>query len=487
MDHSLDLPDDLAERAMGLLELVPFELWHIDALSVLMKTPSKEGLIGIACSGGADSTFSLILAFAAFPQLRKRMVVLHYNHQLRKDDSEGDESFACLLASKLGLPCKVGYSENPKCGLDEGVLRKDRLGFYAKQVKQNGSMHIIQGHNLDDIAETLLWRIPRGVSVDGLISPQSVSQVGCLSFIRPFVTLSRQFIRVALKKCSIPWREDASNQENEYLRNRLRNLVLPQWAEASDRDLLQGVAKTVDLLSQDSKALEHYAQESYRACKAGEKLDFEGLIKLPCAIQRRVLIKWLEEIEYKLTPPIPLSAKTGRLVQLIKNANFKVLQMAEKFSVRKRGGFIEFEYSDELALIPKTALSFSYSIHLPCGGSVQAEQMMLNPRILDLIDGKHVNSQNEAFISLKTLPDYLFIRSRKEGDMFRPLGSPGSKKLSDWMIDRKWSKAKKINTPIFLDQKEEIIWIPGFAPAESAKVSKADLRVIRLTYQQSDT
>jgi len=113
--------------------------------------------------------------------------------------------------------------------------------------------------------------------------------------------------------------------------------------------------------------------------------------------------------------------------------------------------------------------------------------MILGTRILDLIDEKLVNPQSEAFISANSLPDYLFLRSRKEGDMFRPLGSPGSKKLSDWMIDRKWSKAKKINTPIFLDQKEEIIWIPGFAPAESAKVSKTDLRVIRLTYQQSDT
>ena len=352
MEHSLNLPDDLAERARGLLELVPFELWHIDALSVLMKTPSKEGLIGIACSGGADSTFSLILAFAAFPQLRKRMVVLHYNHQLRKDASEGDESFLCLLSSKLGLPCKVGYPETPKGGSDEATLRKDRLDFYAKQAKQDGIVHILQGHNLDDIAETLLWRIPRGVSVDGLISPQAVSQVGCLNFLRPFVTLGRQFIRDTLQKCSIPWREDASNQENEYLRNRMRNSVLPQWNEASDRDLLQGVAQTVDLLRQDSKALEHYAKESYKQCKAGEKLDFEGLIKLPCAIQRRVLTKWLEEIECKFATPKSLSAKTGRLVKSLENTNFTALQLGERFTVRKKGKFIELEHSNEITSYP---------------------------------------------------------------------------------------------------------------------------------------
>ena len=487
MEHSLDLPDDLAERARGLLELVPFELWHTDALSVLIKTPSNEGLIGIACSGGADSTFSLILAFAAFPQLRKRMVVLHYNHQLRKDASEGDESFLCLLSNKLGLPCKVGYPETPKGGSDEATLRKDRLDFYAKQAKQDGIVHILQGHNLDDIAETLLWRIPRGVSVDGLISPQAVSQVGCLNFLRPFVTLSRQFIRDTLQKCSIPWREDASNQENEYLRNRMRNSVLPKWNEASDRNLLQGVAQTVDLLRQDSKALEHYAKESYKQCKSGEKLDFEGLIKLPCAIQRRVLNKWLEEIECKFASPKSLSAKTGRLIKSLENTNFTALQLGERFTVRKKGKFIELEHSNEIHPIHKVVLPFSYPIYLPCGGRVLGEQMILDTRILDLIDEKLVNPQSEAFISANSLPGYLFLRSRKEGDMFRPLGSPGSKKLSDWMIDRKWSKAKKANSPIFLNQKDEIIWVPGFAPAESAKVSKADSGVIRLTYQQSDT
>ena len=93
---------------------------------------------------------------------------------------------------------------------------------------------------------------------------------------------------------------------------------MPKWNEASDRNLLQGVAQTVDLLRQDSKALEHYAKESYKQCKSGEKLDFEGLIKLPCAIQRRVLTKWLEEIECKFPTPKSLSAKTDRLVSHLK-------------------------------------------------------------------------------------------------------------------------------------------------------------------------
>ena len=79
------------------------------------------------------------------------------------------------------------------------------------------------------------------------------------------------------------------------------------------------------------------------------------------------------------------------------------------------------------------------------------------------------------------------LRTRRDGDLFMPLGAPGRKKLSDWMIDRKWTNIQKLQTPVFLNSENEIIWIPGFAPAFSRKIKEADHRVIRLTYNVSST
>ena len=487
MNDPLDLPDDLAERAKDLLEFAPVNLWHSHALFELKKTPSSLGLIGIACSGGADSTFLLLMFFTAFPHLRERTVVLHYNHKLRKDDSNNDESFVRLLASQLELPFNVEFPKDKNSGSDEATLRQARMNFYKKLVKKDGITHILQGHNLDDIAETLLWRIPRAVSVDGLISPQAVNQIKPLTFLRPFVTITRKFIREALQKCSIPWREDSSNQENNYLRNRMRNSVLPKWIQASDRDLLQGVAKTVDLLSEDAKALEFYAENAFKECKAGEKLVLQSLIVLPPAIQRRVLIKWLHRIERKYPTSQKISTKARHLAKLLNHSDFTSLQLAENFTVRKKGKFIELVYADLLCPIPSVALPFDFLLHLPCGSSACAEKVRLDPKLLDKIRNKEVNPENEAYISATTLVNPLCLRSRKEGDTFTPLGAPGRKKLSDWMIDRKWTDSQKVRTPIFLNHQDKILWVPGFAPAEFVKVSDKDFWVIRLTYRRSNT
>ena len=67
------------------------------------------------------------------------------------------------------------------------------------------------------------------------------------------------------------------------------------------------------------------------------------------------------------------------------------------------------------------------------------------------------------------------------------MGSPGSKKVSDLMIDRKWSESQKVETPVFVNSSNEIVWIPGFPPAEFTKVTPTDKWVIRLTYGYSGT
>ena len=93
----------------------------------------------------------------------------------------------------------------------------------------------------------------------------------------------------------------------------------------------------------------------------------------------------------------------------------------------------------------------------------------------------------EAFLSAKKLGGHIYARSRKDGDRFFTIGAPGNKKVSDWMTDRKWPQKQKIETPVLVDGQGEILWIPGFSPSGSAKVTKDDRWVIRLTYLQLST
>ena len=103
------------------------------------------------------------------------------------------------------------------------------------------------------------------------------------------------------------------------------------------------------------------------------------------------------------------------------------------------------------------------------------------------ISNKEINPETETLLALSSTSSKFFVRSRIAGDRFKPMGAPGNKKVSDWMIDRKWTEAQKSETPLFINQKNEIVWIPGFPPAEIYKVTSVDKWVIRLTYWHSDT
>ena len=138
-------------------------------------------------------------------------------------------------------------------------------------------------------------RLARGVSVDGLNSPKPINELHSNIFIRPFITLSKSFIKESLNKCAIHWREDTSNQETKYLRNKMRNLVIPKWKEFSDRDLLQGIRQSRELLELDSEALKFHASEALQDCLVKKNLNLGRLLKYPTATQRRVVLKWIEE------------------------------------------------------------------------------------------------------------------------------------------------------------------------------------------------
>ena len=486
MIHSFELSDDLAERAKELLKLIPLHSWNKDVVSAFKSSPEDKS-IGIACSGGTDSTLCVLLVFAAFPDLRKRMIVAHFNHQLRGEDSDQDGAFVQELSKKLNLRCVADKANQNNTKADENSLRNLRMNFWKRLEQDEKITHIIQGHHLNDIAETLLWRIPRGVSVDGIIGPKPVSKIGSIVFLRPFISLSKEHITKALTQCSIPWREDKSNKQDYYLRNKMRHTVIPAWKDSCDRDLLHGIDATRNLLEQDSIALDFHAKEAYEACRFGEAINLDVLLKYPTATQRRLLKKWLTSKVADSGKLSFLISKLGDALNLIFKSDFKTYHFSEDWKIQKKNSLLFFERSSEAKLIPKILLPLDSSVHLSSGSQINAQNSKLDKDLFERISDGQVDQNQEAFLSAKKLGGHIYARSRKDGDHFLPLGAPGNKKVSDWMIDRKWSQKQKIETPVLVDEEDEILWIPGFPPCKRAKVTKDDRRVIRLTYLQLNT
>lgn len=132
-------------------------------------------------------------------------------------------------------------------------------------------------------------------------------------------------------------------------------------------------------------------------------------------------------------------------------------------------------------------LPFDSVVYFSSGNQITAQNIQLDKDLFERINDGQVDQNQEAFLSSKKLEGHIFARTRKDGDRFLPIGAPGTKKVSDWMIDRKWTQKEKIETPVLIDEQDEILWIPGFSPSESAKVTKDDRKVIRLTYLKLST
>lgn len=483
MTEELPSGPKLAALSSKLLAIFPSECWHEKARHALNHLDQQR--IAVACSGGADSTFALLLVYAAFPHLRQKMHILHFNHRLRTD-SEGDETFVKELAQGLKLDHSIFRSSGLESKKDEGTLREERLKAFIEFCEKGRIALVIQGHNQDDVAETILWRFSRGSSPQGLCSPRPVHKHGNVLLVRPFITIKREDIRSILARLKIPWRDDQSNQSTLHLRNRIRMNGLRMLKQDVDRDLLSGMSRSRDLLEEQEDAIDEWARRVQHDCIKSGKVNAHELRNTPVAVRRRVIYRWFSIQSYntKLS-----SSQMKEILEFIELNGKLDLPISPHQKIRGLNGFIFLECEK-----PNTPDWSVCSIHpngklfLPCGNFIRFNLLKLESTLLKRILSGHVDPSKEAFLRQKgNVSQKLFARKRHPGDSYRPIGAPGNKKVKNWMIDRKIDPALRNSIPLILNCVGEIIWIPGLPPAESHRIDGGEKMVIHLTYARTAT
>jgi tRNA(Ile)-lysidine synthase len=183
----------------------------------------------VAVSGGADSV-ALLRCFADWI---KPLVVAHLNHRLRGADSDGDEQFVRELARSLDLKFRSYAIDVKEAATRHGInledaARRARYDWFTQVARDTGATWIATGHTADDQAETVLHRLMRGAGIQGLraIAPRRELSPG-IALIRPLLEVSRAEIVAYLESLGQPWREDASNRDPAFTRNRIRHELLP--------------------------------------------------------------------------------------------------------------------------------------------------------------------------------------------------------------------------------------------------------------------
>lgn len=190
----------------------------------------------VAVSGGADSV-ALVRGLASL-HLGKggKLWVLHFHHHLRGSDADLDAEFVAQLARSLGVECRIGHALPKQLSATgeslETAARQARYQFFEQTANELGARYLFTAHTADDQAETILHRIVRGTGLAGLAGIPEVRVLSPLTtIVRPLLATRRAEVLDYLQTLGQSYRHDATNDEVQFTRNRLRHELLPQLAE----------------------------------------------------------------------------------------------------------------------------------------------------------------------------------------------------------------------------------------------------------------
>jgi tRNA(Ile)-lysidine synthase len=382
----------------------------------------------VALSGGADST-ALVAVLA---EMRDRgalagVEALHVDHGLREGSARDAEACRATCAA-LGVPCRAVRVTVPP-GNVQAEARRVRYAELRRAARESRATRIATGHTQDDQAETFLLRLLRGAGARGLgaIPPRRGA------IVRPLIDRSRLEVERYLRERGLGWVDDPTNATARYLRNRVRSEALPVLRRLSPR-AVPALARAADLLRDDDRAL---AARASRLVISGSA-SVEVLRRRPVAVRRRVVRRlWKDATGSRAD----LSARHVEAV-------VRLVSRAAPGRVRLPGG--------REARVGKGTLTIGPVPSPGPSGAVPVPPTRIDaPGTHRLPDGRSLRVDEGAEAAWP-----LWWRSRLPGDRFRPAGGRGSKKLSDWLIDRKVPREERERLLLLADDRGWVLWIP---------------------------
>lgn len=437
---------------------------------------NEKVLVGL--SGGPDSTALAVMLAQIAPEMGLQLIVAHFNHGLRGEESNEDEREARRLAKKLHLffvSRKMDKTEVPKGLSPEDFYRRERYQFFNDVAKSNHAGKIALGHNLQDQAETVLLHLLRGSGLEGL---KGIMPLRDGKYIRPLIEVSRQEIISFLDEAGIDYRKDSSNENKLHLRNKIRLELLPYLKNEYNPKIDETLAQMTEILREENKFIKEYVDKALKSsCIKKQKnkivLNMEYLNMLPLAIQRRLLKELLENF----------SSQRNGITFLHINSLGKLLHNRESgkkiclpFGIEARREYENLILERTKACVKQ--IEYLYSVKIPC--SIYLAERNLTVR-LQLVEKNKINFnvKNKDYFDWDKIRFPLVLRNRREGDWFQPLGMTGRQKLKSFFIDHKITQQKRNEIMLLADQ-QAVIWIENMHLSDQVKITPETKNVLEL-------
>ena len=432
----------------------------------------------VALSGGADSS-ALLDLLARLPGYNLHLVAAHLNHCLRGIESDTDEEFCRLAALRHGIPFEArridvkALADVSRLNLEDAG-RRARIEFLDEVCSKYGATAVALAHHADDQAETVLMRLLRGSGMTGL---SGMVYRNARGYVRPLLDVTRSEIEQYLRARGLQWREDASNGDTIYLRNRVRHELLPLLEEYNPA-IRSCLATTASIISGDEALLEELTVRTFaESCRMEEGrvvCSIRQLRTLHPAQRRRVLRHTFKQLRGNLEGvSIRHIDAIGDLIN--SDRPNSRLALPQVVAVVREYDKLVFICADESALKSGFELMIAEPgvYRLPCGGSLVVES--INMVTLPANSGT-------ACFDLEKIPFPWLVRTFRPGDRIAPLGMSGRKKVKDIFIDRKIPVSERKRTPLLFCG-DDLVWVAGVCASELSRINAGSAANVRVVFK----
>ena len=447
----------------------------------------RGGSVLAALSGGADSVALCTLLAGAAPVGGFRLAgLLHVNHQLRGGAAEEDETFCRELAAALDVPIFVERVDVAALARAGGISiehagHRARYAAFERVAGAQGADRVATGHTRDDLAETVLLRLVRGAGPGGLagIRPRA----GLV--VRPLLGLSRRDLRRYLAARGLQYREDESNRDLRVTRNRVRHRLLPLLAREFSPAIVEVLAREAAIARADADWIDGVANERAAAVVTFDEgvatVDAEALCAQPLAVARRIARTVLERVSGRGRVGF---AHVERLLRLAAAPGAEADPPARRVDVpggraERRGAHLVLRPAAP-GRRPPAARGFEYRLDVPGEVAVPEAGVAIAAQPAAGLPAPLRARGAVVAVAAAGLTPPLTVRSWRPGDVFRPLGLGGRKKLQDFFVDRKIARSARGTIPIVTDRRRGIVWVVGHTPAEDVRVTDGPAGVLIL-------
>jgi tRNA(Ile)-lysidine synthase len=442
---------------------------------------------GVAVSGGADSVALLRVLLELRGELGIVVSVVHFNHKIRGADADEDERFVGGLAEQCGLEFHHSSADVPAYAAEhklslETAGRQARYQFFESFLHQRRLDAIATGHTMDDQAETVLMRVLRGAGTRGLagIYPKK-AVLGCGKqaagyIVRPLLGIRRAEARDYLASVKQSWREDATNLDLQYMRNRIRHGLIPLIETRFQPTTVAALGQLAEVAREEEN---HWEAELSRlmpevmgdSTASGLTVNIPRLLAVPPALQRRVLRNCAQQLG--------VSLDFEHLTQLLRaarcGAGGKTCELPGGWVAARRQQELRFE----LRRNTDQPASLAYEYRLPIPGEVEITEAgrVIRAFLRPVKPGASGYNPQQSLDPAMLGPEVV-VRNWRPGDRLWLAHSKGPKKMKELFEERHVPSEERRSWPVAASG-GKLAWSRGFgASAEFQPAGDAKLVVV---------